>query len=486
MAHLMQFAGVNLFGALRWRRRAFLLLCVLALSFAVRGLTAEFMRAHLQDAGWFQTGTYSVFDDQARAILDNRASAFWIDDPRRTQAAVYPPGYPLWLALIYGISQERSAYTVQNVQWVLDAISVLLIIGIGVTAYGWRVGLIAGALAALSPLLALYGATPLADAPASWTVLGGVWMLLLAARHRSWKWALLAGLMIGVSCWLRANALLLAVGWAVALLLVWRAAWRERLILAGAVMLGTSLLVAPIIVRNALAFHAFLPTGLGVGTNLWEGIGETERAAEFGAVYSDQKLIEQERAQMGIPADAPLGLYWPDGVERDRARTRRALAVISQHPFWYARVMLRRMWGSLNYAGEPSTFYGFAGINVTSRKCLPPDLQGGVLAFFVNILGMIQSVWRHVALLLIVCGVFVALRTNWRTALLLLTTALYYLVVGSFMHMEIRYGLPMQALLIVFAALFVSHLFESIRERRRGKSVGERTAKFREAVEQRT
>lgn len=486
MTHPMHPATINLTNAMSWRRRALFILCVLALSFAVRGLTAEFMRTHLQDAGWFQAGTYAIFDNQARNILDSRASAFWIDDPKLTQAAVYPPGYPLWLALIYSVRSERSAYSVQNVQWVLDAISVLLVVGIGVTAYGWRVGLIAGALCALSPLLALYGATPLADAPASWTVLGGMWMLLLAVRDSSWKWALLAGLMIGLSCWLRANALLLAGGWAVALFLMLRVAWRERFLLAGAVTLGALLLVAPIMVRNALAFHAFLPTGLGVGTNLWEGIGETERAAEFGAVYSDQKLIEQERAMMGLAADAPLGLYWPDGVERDRARTHRALNVISQHPFWYARVMLRRMWGSLNYAGEPSTFYGFAGINVTSRKCLPPDLQGGVLAFFVNILGMIQSVWRHVALLLIVGGVFMALRTDWRTSALLLTTALYYLVVGSFMHMEIRYGLPMQAVLIVFAALFASRMFELIRDWRRRKSEGERANKLREAVEQRT
>ena len=54
-----------------------------------------------------------------------------------------------------------------------------------------------------------------------------------------------------------------------------------------------------------------------------------------------------------------------------------------------------------------------------------------------------------------------ALRTDWRTSTLLLTTALYYLVVGSFMHMEIRYGLPMQAVLFVFAALFASRIFES-------------------------
>lgn len=445
------------------RKRALALLLILALSFSVRALMAEFMRARLADAGWFQSGTYAIFDRQANAILDGRESFFWISDPERTEAAVYPPGYPLWLALIYGTGGVRSAHAVLNVQWVLDALAVLLVVGIGVTAFSWRTGLIAGALAALSPLLALYGATPMADAPTSWIVLGGVWMLLLAARRKSWKWALGAGLMVGVSCWLRANALLLIFGWALGLLLLSQGAWRERARLAGAVVAGGLLLVAPVVIRNSVAFQAFLPTGLGLGTNLWEGIGETERAAEFGAVYGDANVVEQERKELGLAPDAPLGLYWPDGVSRDRERTRKALRVIFSHPVWYARVMARRMWGVLNYTGAPSTFYGYPGITVASWKCLPPEREGTVLAFFVNTLGGLQKTWQHIALPLMLGGVLLAFMRDWRMSALLLMTVLYYLVVGSFMHMEIRYGLPMQAVLIVFAAFAVTRACEILR-----------------------
>lgn len=444
------------------RRRALLILSVLLLSFVVRGLTANFMRAHLTDAAWFQYGSYSIFDRQAQNILDGKASVFWIDDPSHTEAAVYPPGYPLWLAFIYGLSGERSAAVVQNVQWVLDALSVLLIVGIGVTAYNWRVGLIAGALAALSPLLALYGATPMADAPTSWIIVGGVWMLLLAAKRQNALWALGAGLMLGASVWLRANALLLFIWWAAALLFFVKDSWRARLRLSSMVVLGALLLIAPLMIRNAVAFRAFVPTGLGTGTNLWEGIGETERAAEFGAVFGDGNLIEQERREMNLPPDAPLGLYWPDGVERDRARTRKALRVIAAHPVWYAGVMTRRMWGMLKYAGEPLQFYGSPGVNITSRKTLPERWQGGMLALFVNALGWAQSVFRYLALPLMIGGVWLALRRDWRIAALLLTTILYYLLVGSTLHMEIRYGLPMQTLLLIFAGLAVSRLCEIV------------------------
>jgi 4-amino-4-deoxy-L-arabinose transferase-like glycosyltransferase len=470
---------IHLSGAAR--RRALFVLCILLLSFTVRGLTANFIRAHLSDPGWFQSGTYAIFDRQAQRILDGRASVFLIDDPSQTESAVYPPGYPLWLAIIYGASGVREAEVVQNVQWVLDAFSVLLIIGIGVTAYDWRAGLCAGTLYALSPLLALYGATPMADAPTNWIILGGVWMLLLAAKRQSLTWALGAGLMVGASVWLRANALLLVIWWALALLLFAQGRWSRRLRLSLAVTTAALVLIAPIMIRNALAFRAFVPTGLGTGTNLWEGIGETERAEEFGAVIGDDALIEQERKEMKLSPDAPLGLYWPDGVERDRARTRKALKVIAAHPVWYTGVMARRIWGMLKYAGKPLPYYGSAGFNVTSQKSLPPAWQGGFASLLVNLLGMLQSVFRYLALALMLCGAWLALRARWRVTGLLLATILYYLLVGSSLHMEIRYGLPMQSLLLVFAGLALVRLgelaYEVALKRRRAESAREEQEK---------
>lgn len=444
------------------QRRALGLALVLSISFSVRALTAQFMAAHLGDAGWFPWGIYAVFDRQAQNILDGQGSAFWIDDPSRTDAAIYPPGYPLWLAFVYRLSGTRSIAVVQGVQWVLDSLSVLLIVGIGVTAFGWRVGLTASALAALSPLLALSGVMPLADAPTSWLVLGGAWMLLLSAKRQSLFWALGAGALVGASCWLRANALFLAVIWAVALFLAVRQGWRMRARLSGALMLGAVLVVTPLVIRNAVAFHAFMPTGLGAGTNLWEGIGETDRAAEFGAVYGDQVLLEQERAALNVPPDVPFSLYHPDGVRRDRERARKAFGVILSHPVWYAGVMLRRMIGVLNYAGEPSGLYGSAGINVTAKKCLPAAWQHGAVAFAVTILGMVQSVMRFLALPLMLCGVWLALRKSWRMAVLILGSVFYYLVIGSALHTEIRYGLPMQAMLFVFAGVGLTRLVEMI------------------------
>ncbi len=346
-------------------RRALALFFIVALAFTARGLTANFLRAHLDDPGWFPNGIYGAFDRQAQNWLDGRASIFWIDDPTRTDAAIYPPGYPLWLAFIYKLSGSRSPAVVQNVQWVLDSLAVLLIVGIGATAFNWRVGLCAGMIAAVWPLLATYGAVPLADAPTSWIILGATLMLLLAAREKSFAWALGAGVLVGVSCWLRANAMLLVFCWAIAIIFLVRADWKRRILLSGSVVLAALLLIAPVVIRNFAAFHELVPTGLGAGTNLLEGIGETERGTkEFGAPPNDRDVLEQERVAMNVPSNAPFDLYYPDGIQRDRARTRRALAIIAQHPFWYAGSVVRRMGAVLKYAGEPNGTYGSAGINV--------------------------------------------------------------------------------------------------------------------------
>src|SRR5437588_9061441 len=336
-------------------QRVLVIVFILALAFCVRALTANFIRAHLNDPGWFPFGIYAAFDAAAQDWLDGRAPIFWIDDATRTDKAIYAPGYPLWLAFLYKTTGSRSPQTVQNVQWVIDSFAVLLIIGVGVTAFDWRVGLCAGGLAALWPLLATYGAVPLADAPTSWVVVGATWMLLVAAKKKSLVWALGAGALLGVSCWLRANALLLVFFWAAAVFVFVKVAWPRRVTLAAAVIASALCVIAPIVVRNALVFHAFVPTGLGAGTNLLEGIGETERGKnEFAAPATDREVLEQERVAAKPANGAQFDLYYPDGIQRDRARARKALNIVAHHPFWYAGSVARRIAGVVKYAGQPN------------------------------------------------------------------------------------------------------------------------------------
>jgi 4-amino-4-deoxy-L-arabinose transferase-like glycosyltransferase len=431
---------------------------------SVRVLTLQFMRAHLNDPAWFQVGSYAKFDRQARDILEGRQRLFWIDDPTRTDLAQYPPAFPALVALIYKVTGDHSAYSVQLVLWFADLIlSLLLIAGITATAFGPRATIVSGFVVALSPLFAMYAAFPSADVPATWFVLGGSWLLLLAAQRKSVRLALAAGAALGIACWLRVNPLYLCVGWAIALIICVKDSPSLRLKLGAAALAGTVALIAPIVIRNYLVFPDFTPTGGTIGVNLWEGLGETELGRQHGFILGDDKMVKLERERMGRPGDTQVDIQWPDGIRRDRERTREALAFIRQHPVWYLGVMAGRMWGMLKVAGDPVPYTGVSGINVTSKKCLPENWQGGVLALAVNALGMIQSVARYLFLPFAAFGIYAGIRQDWRMSCLMLVTVLYYLIPGTAAHTEIRYVLPMHGLLIVFASIGIVHLIRIIR-----------------------
>ena len=439
-------------------------LTLLLLAICVRVLTLQFMHAHLNDPAWFQTGSYAKFDRQARAILDGQQNLFWIDDPTRTDLAQYPPAFPALLALIYKTTGNHSAYSAQIILWIVDLIlSFFLISGISVTAFGRRAAIAAGFLLALSPLFAMYGAYPSADIPATWFVLAGIWLLVLAYKQTSLAFAIAAGITLGIACWFRVNPLYLGVGWSIALLLLVQATWRTRIKLSAATLAATIVVISPIVIRNYIVFPNFTPTGGTIGVNLWEGLGETELGRANGFRFGDDKLLDYERQKYGWPADMKLDLQWPDGIRRDQERTRESLAFIKQHPVWYLGVMAGRMWGMLKVAGDPVPYCGVSGINVTSSKTLPPHRQSGVLAAGVNVLGMIQSVVRYLFLPLAALGIYLGLRKDWRLSLLLLVTVVYYLVPGTAAHTEIRYVLPMHGVLIVFAGAALDRIVQKIR-----------------------
>ena len=61
--------------------------------------------------------------------------------------------------------------------------------------------------------------------------------------------------------------------------------------MAAAVLAGTVILIAPIVIRNYIVFPDFTPTGGTIGANLWEGLGETELGQQNGFIFGDDKMI---------------------------------------------------------------------------------------------------------------------------------------------------------------------------------------------------
>ena len=100
---------------------------------------------------------------------------------------------------------------------------------------------------------------------------------------------------------------------------------------------------------------------------------------------------------------------------------------------------------------------------MTSKKCLTPEWQGGVISFGVTVLGMIQSVVRYLFLPFAVCGIVIAARKYPAASGVIGVTVLYYLIPGTVGHTEIRYMVPMHGLLTVFAGVGVVWLLSRLR-----------------------
>lgn len=220
-----------------------------------------------------------------------------------------------------------------------DALAALMIFLILAEFLPLSASVVTGMLAAFSPQLAWNTVLLLPDSLAVLPILGAIYFLARAVRRpRLWIFVI-TGMLAGLSCWLRANAIFLTFFIALAVMLLVKAERRWRFALA--VVCGTLLIVLPLTIRNAIVFHRFIPLSLGAGQTLLEGIADYDSQSRFGIQNTDVGIMKQEAEQSHRPEYFGT-LFKPDGVERERARLARGFAVIRAHPFWFSGVMARR------------------------------------------------------------------------------------------------------------------------------------------------
>lgn len=250
----------------------------------------------------------------------------------------HPPGYSILIAVTHSIIGESDT-AVQFVQIFFDSLSAAVIFLIVAELFSSIPALIAGLMAAFSPQLAWNSVLLLPDSLTVFPILLSVYCLARAVRKPRLFTFIAAGALVGISCWLRANALLLTffLAAAVFLFIKDRNKWRYSLAVVGA----SILIVLPLTMRNAIVFHRFIPLSLGGGQTLLEGIADYDSANRFGIPNTDMGIMKQE-AEMFQRPDYYGTLFHPDGVERERWRLRRGFAVIRSHPFWFSTVMVRR------------------------------------------------------------------------------------------------------------------------------------------------
>ena len=269
-------------------------------------------------------------------------------DPSDGRLVMHPPGYSILLALIYGreAPADRSYRMLRLVQVFCDSLAALLIFLIAVQLLPLSTAFIAGMLAALSPHFAYYCLWLTPDSLAVLPILISICLLTRATLRPRFITVVGAGVMIGLSCWMRSNALLLAPFLATVTLGLFKSGARLRYWVG--FVGAAALVIAPITIRNWAVYGQFIPLSLGSGITLAEGIADFDKEGRFDMPENDSAAGRQEAETYERP-EYEHNLFIPDGVERERRRSARAVAVIRSNPGWFLKAMLRRMTFMLRY-----------------------------------------------------------------------------------------------------------------------------------------
>jgi 4-amino-4-deoxy-L-arabinose transferase-like glycosyltransferase len=403
------------------------------------------------DALQVQTGVTQNYKHLARLVRQNGLRSFFYRSSSTSNPDLlgHPPGYSLLLALTYRILGE-SDRAVLMFQIFCDSMCAVIIVLIAAQLLPFGVGALAGLMAAFAPQFSWNSILLLPDTLAALPILLGVYLIARAARQPGATRLFAAGACIGISCWLRANALLLAPFLGLVALLVFPR--KLKLKMALTLIVGALVVIAPLTIRNAMVFDHFIPVSLGGGQTLLEGIADYDEAGRFGVPATDMELIKQEAAAKNRP-DYATTLFGRDAIRRDRERLGRGLAIIRANPLWFLSVMARRavnMWRLervplISTTNVPSGWTRYIYLVVRSAQRL------FITAVFLP-------------LVLIGLGILIWQR-RFRVVVILLGVPAYYFCVQSILHTEYRYVLALHYFLFILAGVGVYQAWIQVRQR---------------------
>jgi 4-amino-4-deoxy-L-arabinose transferase-like glycosyltransferase len=426
-------------------------------AFAVRSLHAVDLAPSMYSHEQPGTRMAARYDEAARAHLAGDGILYprvW-PEPSDTGLVSRPPGYPLFIAAVYRLVGE-GFFAIQLAQNLLGSLLPVILFLFATRILGRNLGLLAGSMAALSAPLGYYSNLITPDSLGATLGVLVLW-LLFRSGWRSSGVVLAAGLVLGITTWLRPNFLLLAPFLALGLVLL---SPRRRAVTGAALGMAAvaTLLVAPVTIRNLRIYRAFVPVSINVGIVLWEGIADSG-GERFGARSLDWQVASWEAKQYGDPRYAS---WWasPDGIRRDHDRVRRSLEVIRAEPWWFVATALGRAGQMLNYGSGGADLLA---IEAPPRESLAEERDPGGVAGRMLVPGHALEVARPVfaaletalamaTLPLMILGTGALALLCPRRLLLVLLLPLYVLITQAPLHYYPRFALPMHPFALLLAA----------------------------------
>lgn len=394
-------------------------------------------------------------------------SAWWPATRAGEPTAHWSYPYTLFLAGIYGtVGHHR--LVARLIQAVVAGLLVpYLIYRVGFRAFNRRVGVLAAAIAVVYFYFVHYAASLMTE---SFYIIAMLWAVDVAMRLAQdgaaiegmarptsslvWKRGLELGVAVGMALLLRqvfVVMLLVLVVW-----LLWVARRQARLrqvLLTLALAAGVCvLLIVPWLVRNCLAFDlvTFMPNTNSGFAFFWAN--HPIYGTRFEAVLSPENGVSYHEL-------IPLELRHLNEAAMDRALLSRGLDFVFEDPGRYLLLSLSRIPVYFKFwPTSDSTLLSNVARVLSFGLFLPFMLYGLFLA--------LRRLWeqrgtREIATPPVMPGVAQHLRPEFVLLLLLLTVSYSLVHILSWAH--VRYRLPVDALLIPFAACAIDSLLDGLR-----------------------
>ncbi len=327
---------------------------------------------------------------------------------------LYAPLYPTFVAAVYAVA-GRDLLALRVAEGVLSAGTVALVGAIGGALFTPAAGLVAAALAAFHPVMALL---PITQYPENLILLCSALALgafAAAVRRATARWWLLAGGLLGLLTLIKPTALALVPG--LALGAAWTLRRRPRALALGAVCLALAFAATllPWMARN-LRLHGrwYLVTTLG-GWNLWLANNPATTGASDSIPAAPAWLVERVYA-----VENP--------VDREAVYRREAVRWIRENPLRALHLYLIKM-GSL-WALYPRT------VTETPYRHRLSDWAQGLWSVALYT-GAAVGTWRAAS-----CGV-----------LHFPLAVLSYTLLSSIYLMRMRYRMGIEVILLWLAGL---------------------------------
>jgi 4-amino-4-deoxy-L-arabinose transferase-like glycosyltransferase len=248
---------------------------------------------------------------------------------------LHPPGMALLIAAIHWLTGANATLYFEVMGICLDTAAACLFFWMVWEFFSRRVAFTAGLVYALYPPLA-YSSTlhRLPEGIMSLFIMASLVFVLRSARStggRAVRWWVLAGIMGGVSAYLRPNYFFVPVAYGFGLLLFTRRFWRS--VLAAATMQVVVIaLLFPWAYRNHQLCGRWIFTSTSVGWTLIVGLGAYHNP--WGIVGLDEWIAEEAYKQ---------GFYAPESPEADAYFRNLFWDSICSKPWGYVMAVVKRL-----------------------------------------------------------------------------------------------------------------------------------------------